>query len=85
MECVQNIYQGKIDYTETKNALISFTLDKTIDISGFSGAPVLDKNGHVAGMLTGAFGDQETENGDYNGAMGYDISIIYQKITKQLK
>jgi hypothetical protein len=69
-DCRQNVYPGRVRGTYYQE--ISFTLSAMIDLSGFSGAPVVDNNGHLVGILTGSGGLMPTS------AKAQSVEAIYQ-------
>jgi hypothetical protein len=48
--CQQNVYAGKV--TARSGDRFRYDINPPADIHGFSGAPILDRNGHVAGVMT---------------------------------
>lgn len=54
-ECHQRLYETKLDaYYE---GMLSFAIDSTVQLSGFSGAPILDEKGYVVGVLSAGYDD----------------------------
>jgi len=51
-DCVQQVYTGKV-ISVIKNK-IGVSLDEPTNVSGFSGAPLLDKDGYLIGLITQA-------------------------------
>jgi hypothetical protein len=49
--CKQNVYKGEV--TAVKGKQFSFSFSPAVHLRGFSGAPIIDKNGHAAGILLG--------------------------------
>ena len=43
--------------------LMGITLDTPVVARGLAGAPVVDKSGHLAGIVTGVGDDEMNENG----------------------
>lgn len=64
----QEVFPAKA--SSTALGVILGSLEKPADFSGFSGAPVLDANGHVVGLLVGAGGPPD-KNGNYSAFMAY--------------
>lgn len=75
--CKQNVYPGTV--VERGNvAFFRYELETPVDIRGFSGAPIVDTNGHLVGVMTVWFkprrnGDQFLEAGGQDAAylLGY--------------
>lgn len=64
----QNIYRGKVATRDDANRRFTYTLDPPVDVRGFSGAPVVDRQGRVLGVFTVWFdpksiGDLNVEGG----------------------
>lgn len=60
-KCKQNSYPAKyVQFFESKNSLV-FELNTTVDLRGFSGAPVVNNKGEVLGILTSSFTNQGKE------------------------
>lgn len=57
-DCKQNIYAVDFKVYYPDEAALIFTMREEVDISGFSGAPLLDENGNVLGVVIGT-----SENG----------------------
>ena len=71
----QNVYVGKVT-ERLYGDRFRFDITPPVDIHGFSGAPIVDKNGHLVGVMTVSFnprmsGDKFLEAG------GEDIASIY--------
>lgn len=60
-DCRQNIYPCTYVFFDTKSKMLFFELKKNIELPGFSGAPIIDKNGLVVAVLTSGWED----NGSY--------------------
>lgn len=77
-DCQQNVYTGVVtgrDYDDR----FRYDLKPAVDLRGFSGAPIIDKNGHLVGVMTVWFdpkmsGDQYLEGG------GEDLTFVYQAL-----
>jgi hypothetical protein len=70
---VQEAFPAKV--TSTATGLILGLLRDRADLSGFSGAPVLDAGGHVVGMVMGAGGPPD-KNGTYSGFVAYPVKEL---------
>jgi hypothetical protein len=70
---VQEVFPAKA--ASTALGMILGSLEKRADFSGFSGAPVLDANGHVVGMVVGAGGPPD-KDGNYSGFMAYAVKDL---------
>jgi S1-C subfamily serine protease len=51
-DCIQNIYAGVVTLREPESNVFHFTVDPPVALSGFSGAPIVDSRGYLAGMAT---------------------------------
>ena len=75
-DCKQNTYSVTyVDYDEDSHSIVCLITEK-VELAGFSGAPILDGNGHVVALLTGSV---QNEGKDY--VMGTFIKEI-EKITR---
>jgi hypothetical protein len=75
--CSQNIYQGKVTSRNGKN--FRCDIDPPVELWGFSGAPVLDRDGLVVGVTTINF--QPKMNGDlFLESGGQDVTLIYDHL-----
>lgn len=61
INCKQNVYQATFDSFDEVSSLLICKSKSTIEIAGFSGAPLLDSKGYVIGTIRGG-GEQD---GDY--------------------
>ena len=74
-QCKQNYYQVKyVEFDDAANSIV-FEMNSPVNLSGFSGAPVVNGKGEVLGILTSSF---KTGGKDYS--MATHIKEI-QKIT----
>jgi len=69
---VQNVYRGQVTGRGYGDRF-RFTVEPAVDLRGFSGAPILDSQGLVAGVFTIWFdpkmqGDLYTEGGGEDAA-----------------
>jgi hypothetical protein len=71
---MQNVYRGKI--TERADPdWFRYRLETPVDIRGFSGAPILDKNGWVVGVITVWF-EPQMDGENFLEAGGQDAASI---------
>jgi S1-C subfamily serine protease len=78
--CKQNVYAGKV--TARAGNRFRYDIEPPVDIRGFSGAPVIDQNGHVVGAMTVWF--QPKRQGDrFLEAGGEDAASVYQVVEAQ--
>jgi len=74
-DCKQNVYAGTV--VERGNAaFFRYNLETPVDIRGFSGAPIVDKDGHLVGVMTIWFQPRMKGN-QYLEAGGQDASYIF--------
>ena len=74
-DCSQNVYRGTV--TERAHGdRFRYTLDPPVDIRGFSGAPIIDTDGYLVGVMTVWF-DPKTSGGVFLEAGGEDVASIY--------
>jgi hypothetical protein len=48
--CRQKVYSGKV--VERRHDRFRFEIQPWVDLRGFSGAPIVDRNGHAVGVMT---------------------------------
>jgi hypothetical protein len=72
-ENTQEVFPGKV--TNPDYGIIEGTLDKPVNLEGFSGAPVLDANGHVVAVLTGSHSNAD-KSGRYKTFAGHGVGEI---------
>ncbi|MES2707794.1 MAG: serine protease [Verrucomicrobiota bacterium] len=77
----QGVYTGKV--TERNGDLFRYTIEPSVLINGFSGAPVLDKDGLVVGVMTIWFEQQADANGLNTDAGGEDASTALLMLESQ--
>ena len=69
-DCHQRLYPTKLDaYYE---GMLSFSIDSTVNIAGFSGAPILDEKGFVVGVLSSS----HTNDNDIEYYLGESINAV---------
>jgi hypothetical protein len=70
----QNVYAGKVK-TLYGNGEVEYVLPEPIETRGFSGAPVIDENGHFAGVNVGHL-NESGSNGKYTNLMMVSATIV---------
>jgi len=50
----QKVYKGRVTSYNIPLPFFRFDFSPSVDLSGFSGAPVIDEKGHLVGILTGS-------------------------------
>jgi len=78
--CKQSVYAGKV--TNRSGDRFRYDIDPPVDIRGFSGAPVIDGNGHVVGVMTVWF-EPKMRGEQFLEAGGEDAASVYQLIERQ--
>ena len=78
--CKQNVYVGKV--TMRAQDRFRYDIDPPVDLRGFSGAPVIDRNGHVVGVTTVWF-KPKMQGEKYLEAGGEDAASVYPLIEGQ--
>ncbi|WP_437298961.1 S1 family peptidase [Sorangium sp. So ce426] len=78
--CKQNVYAGKI--TARTADRFRYDIDPPVDIRGFSGAPVVDRAGHVVGVMTVWF-EPRMQGEKFLEAGGEDAASIYRSVERQ--
>jgi S1-C subfamily serine protease len=79
--CVQNVYAGKI--TARQDDRFRYDIAPPVDIHGFSGAPIVDRNGYLVGVMTVWF-DARKDGEKYLEAGGEDAAPMVRRIRKTL-
>lgn len=75
--CSQNVYRGKV--TSRRGSNFRCDIDPPVELWGFSGAPVLDRDGLVVGVTTLNF--QPKMDGDlFLESGGQDVALVYELI-----
>jgi len=76
---VQNVYKGKVterfvgDYWR-------FDIEPFVELSGFSGAPILDTQGRVVGVVTIAYDDPKMDGKKWREAGGEDVGSVFEAV-----
>ncbi|WP_437592081.1 S1 family peptidase [Sorangium sp. So ce1000] len=78
--CKQNVYVGKI--TARSGHRFRCDIDPPVDLHGFSGAPVVDRAGHVVGVMTVGF-EARMQGEKFLEAGGEDAASIYRSVERQ--
>jgi hypothetical protein len=78
--CKQNVYPGKV--TTRVGDRFRYDIDPPVDIRGFSGAPIIDRNGHVVGVMTVWF-EPKMQGEKFLEAGGEDAASVYRLIERQ--
>jgi hypothetical protein len=78
--CKQNVYPGKV--TSRAGDRFRYDIDPPVDIRGFSGAPIIDRNGHVVGVMTVWF-EPKMQGEKFLEAGGEDAASIYPLVERQ--
>jgi hypothetical protein len=51
-KCKQNLYEITYDSYDTETSMLNFLIKSKVELSGFSGAPIVDSSGNVVSILT---------------------------------
>lgn len=70
----QNVYVGKV--RQRSDNLFRYDISPAVDIRGFSGAPILDRQGAVVGVMTVWF-EPRMSGGKYLEAGGEDAAEVF--------
>ncbi len=73
----QNVYTGQV--VERVGDRFRYSIEPPVDLRGFSGAPILDRNGHVVGVMTVWFARENPSAKDPYGG-GEDIRAVRRTI-----
>jgi hypothetical protein len=76
--CKQNVYEGTVTGRGQPDRF-RFNLQRPVDIRGFSGAPIVDRHGHLVGVMTVWF-DPRMSGDLFVEAGGEDVSGIYSAL-----
>jgi hypothetical protein len=74
----QNVYSGKVTARELSDHF-RYDIDPPVDITGFSGAPIIDDKGYVVGVM-GIWFQPKMQGEKFLEAGGEDIATIYSLI-----
>jgi hypothetical protein len=74
-DCTQNVYPAKV--VARDHDRFKYTFESPVSLSGMSGAPVLDENGLVAGVMTVWF-EPKREGELYLEGGGQDAATLYR-------
>lgn len=69
----QEVFSGKV--TNPSYGIIEGTLDTPANLEGFSGAPILDTDGHIVGLLTGTRSQPDAQ-GRYATFAGHGVDEV---------
>ncbi|MCE9546282.1 MAG: serine protease [Planctomycetia bacterium] len=75
--CVQNVYGGIV--TARYQDRFRFSIERPVDLRGFSGAPIVDVNGHVVGVMTVGFKPKLKGSNLADGG-GEDAASIFNEV-----
>jgi Trypsin-like peptidase domain len=78
--CEQNVYAGKV--SARAGDRFRYDIDPPVDIRGFSGAPILDRKGHVVGVMTVWF-EPKMDGDRFLEAGGEDATSVYPLVERQ--
>jgi len=71
--CVQQVYSGRV--VERMGNMFRFEFKPHVNLAGFSGAPVIDAQGHLVGVMTISFRPRELFDKHVEGG-GQDVAAI---------
>lgn len=75
----QNVYKGRVTKRFYKDYW-RFDIDPPVELAGFSGAPILDKDGLVVGVVTVYFKNPKTQGDKWLEAGGEDVGSLFEAI-----
>jgi hypothetical protein len=75
----QNAYVGKVTERSWTGDRFRYDLDPPVELRGFSGAPIIDENGHLVGVMTVWF-DARKNGETYLEGGGEDAATIYADV-----
>lgn len=79
-KCKQNVYKGKV-IERAHEDRFAFDLDPPVDLRGFSGAPIIDRDGYLVGVMTVWFDRQMSGDKDLKGG-GEDAAFVNRLLKK---
>jgi hypothetical protein len=77
-DCKQKVYAGVVK-ERAYGDLCGYDLNSPVDIRGFSGAPILDANGYVVGVMMVWF-EPKMAGDNFLEAGGQDAAFIYELV-----
>ncbi len=77
-KATQNVYKGKVT-ARFRRDYWRFDIDPPVEIPGFSGAPILDANGYVVGLMTVWF-EPKMSGKKWLEAGGEDVGPIFEAV-----
>ncbi|MEK7952545.1 S1 family peptidase [Luteolibacter soli] len=78
---MQNVYRAKVTHRAAPD-WFRYRLETPVDIRGFSGAPILDKNGWVVGVMTVWF-EPQMDGDKFLEAGGQDAASVAEVVSKK--
>lgn len=78
-ESSQNVYEGKV--THRSGDYFRYSIKPSANISGFSGAPIIDSKGYLVGTMTVWF-NAKMKGRHYLEAGGEDIATFYKEVNE---
>ncbi|WP_159397076.1 S1 family peptidase [Sorangium cellulosum] len=75
--CKQNVYAGKV--TARNGHRFRYDVDPPVDLRGFSGAPAIDRAGHVVGVIMLWFQPRKQDE-KFLEAGGEDAASVYPRV-----
>lgn len=78
--CRQNVYAGKV--TARAGDRFRYDIEPPVDLRGFSGAPIIDGNGHVLGVMTVWF-EPKMQGDKFLEAGGEDAAAVFHLVERQ--
>ena len=76
--CKQNVYVGRVT-VRLHGDRFRYDLDRPVALPGFSGAPIVDENGYLVGVITVSF-DAKMSGDLYLEGGGEDATTIYEEV-----
>ena len=78
-EAVQNVYKGKVT-KRYAGGYWRFSINPSVELPGFSGAPILDSRGHVVGVATVVFNDPQMDGDKWKESGGQDVGPVFDAV-----